>query len=93
MTGNPKPTRPIAPETGREMHYHVTDGTFEIASDGTVLFTGYEDVHGQARVRFYATVTPQVLARLARIALQAAADAHNLGEFQAFLDDSSDDIH
>lgn len=83
----------IAPETGQERHYHIMDGTFEIASDGTVLFTGYEHVRGEARVTFYATLTPSVLIRLAKIGLQAAADAHNIGEFQTFLGERSEESH
>lgn len=79
-------------ETGSEPHFHVTDGTYETAPDGTVLFTGYEEIRGELRAIFHVTLTPAVLAKLARAGQHAAADAHNLIMLQGFSD-ASDDRH
>lgn len=92
-SGPAKPKR-IAPETGLEPHFHIVDGTFEVSSDGTVLFTGYEAIRGELRVTFYVTMTPQVVLALSRSGMQTGADAHNVSVFQQFTEgDGSSESH
>jgi hypothetical protein len=86
-SGGPAPKKRIAPESGLEPHFHVTDATYEVAPDGTILVSCYEEIHGELRLLYFMTVTASTLAVMARKAQQIAGEAHNLAIFRDFKDD------
>ena len=90
--GDPKPRR-IAPETGLEPHFHINDAIFEVTSDGSILVTAYEEMHGVLKPAFHVTVMPANLLTMAQKAFKAVADAHNVKILQAFVDDESETSH
>jgi hypothetical protein len=84
MAASGKPARRIAPETGLEPHFHITDCTYEVTSDGTILIADYEEVHGELRLVCYRTVMPTNLSIMASAALKTSADAYNSSIFRDF---------
>lgn len=77
---------PIAPETGAEPHFHVTDAVYEIQVDGTIRVSIYEEVHGELVLRCTATVMPGNLERMSRKSGYAAAEARSQLTFLTILD-------
>jgi hypothetical protein len=75
---NPKP---IAPESGLEPAFHVTDVHFEISSDGSVLISLYEERRGELRLQATLHMMPLNVLKAARTASTIAAEAHNVGEW------------
>jgi hypothetical protein len=81
--GGPKK---IAPESGLEPHFHVTNATYEVAPDGTILVSCYEEIRGELRLLYFMTVTPATLSVMSRSAMQIAGDAHNATMFRGFTE-------